>query len=459
MRKLIYAIAVLSLTASGTMAQTLIKNDQAYKVVPETSIQSPARNSSKGSNLGKAEISDWYDPASWLTAFTSNGTTQSDYVDFLMPDSLAHGRNKGDTIQRFYNIATGQVIDPKDEVIERTDNPTIRMSQFSRYTLDSFYLRYLYVRNADTLDNGSKIVDTLIVTYLTSANMQAKSVQTPSNPTTQGPAFAYALPNWNINTLQVTGSLAQEKFILTDADSTLASADQQGNPESSWRTKIMIKKVGAVVSVAAGNNNYVGIVFQFKPGMPYDTNSIMFNQRATFPAGAKRVNYFGMFYSQNTAEPNAQWKSSTYVNHSLFSRPNNAYYPSITTQGARGFNNGWSGFIPGSAYFQASVMSSGIKVSAQGVGLKNSDVITINNIYPNPTKGATTVVFNLKQSANVSMSVLNLLGQEVAGSNAGNLAAGSNTIALDLTGLKAGVYFVNVTIDGATSTEKLTVTE
>lgn len=409
--------------------------------------QSPVKNNSN-SALGKADITDWYDPADWLNAFTSGGTTLQTFVDFLMPDSLAQSRDEGDTIRRFYNIAAGQIIDPKDEVIERTDNPSIRMSKFSRYTLDSFYLTYLYVRGADTLDDGSKIVDTLIVSYLTSANLTRRTLSNAN------PQFDYALPTWDIATLKLTSIAAQEKFLLTDADSTLTASDNQGNPESSWRMKQMIQKVGPAVSVAAGDNNYVALVFQFKPGMPYDENSIMYNQRSTFPAGAKRVNYFGFRFNQNTAETNAQWRSTAYVNHSLFSYPNNAYYAGNADR-----NNGWGGFIPGNAYFQGRNIFSGVKVSAQGVGLKNTDLISISNVYPNPTKGATTVAFNLKQSANVAISVVNIIGQEVAANNAGNFAAGNNTLSLDLSGLKAGVYFVNITVDGATSTEKLTITE
>jgi hypothetical protein len=453
MKKLIYTAAALFITASGAMAQNLVQAGPGHQEVPGMSKQSPVKNNSN-SALGKADISDWYDPADWLNAFTSGGTTLQTFVDFLMPDSLAQSRDEGDTIRRFYNIAAGQIIDPKDEVIERTDNPSIRMSKFSRYTLDSFYLTYLYVRGADTLDDGSKIVDTLIVSYLTTANLTRRTL-TPTGT----PAFSYALPAWDIATLNLTSVTAQEKFLLTDADSTLTASDNQGNPESSWRMKQMIQKVGPAVSIAAGDNNFVGLVFQFKPGMPYDENSIMYNQRATFPDGAKRVNYFGFRFNQNTAETNAQWRSTAYVNHSLFSYPNNAYYPSVTTQGAPGFNNGWTGFIPGNAYFEGRNIFSGVKVSAQGVGLKNSDLISISNVYPNPTKGATTVAFNLKQSANVAINVINIIGQTVASNDAGNFTAGNNTISLDLSGLKAGVYFVNITVDGATSTEKLTITE
>lgn len=449
MKKLIYTAAALLLTGSGVMAQTLIQGRPGHQEAPGMSKQSPVKNSNNAA-LGKADITDWYDPASWIDAFTSGGTTLQTFVDFLMPDSLAQYRDEGDTVRRFYNIAAGQVIDPKDDVIERTDNPTIRMSQFSRYTLDSFYLTYLYVRNVDTLDDGSKIADTLIVSYLTSANLTRSTLDNANPP------FSIALPSWNINTLSLTSVAAQEKFVLTDEDSTLVLPNSEGVPESSWRMKQMIKKVGPAVSVPASVNNYVGMVFQFKPGMPYDTGSIMIYQQdpSTFPTDRKRVNYFGFRFTQNTAEVNAQWRSREYVNHSLFSDKENAYYPFDTA-----INNGWTGFIPGNAYFQGRNIFSGVKVSAQGVGLADKDVITISSMYPNPANGSTNVSFNLKKSAKVKMSVINIVGQEVTSSDAGFMNAGNNTISLNLNGLKAGVYFVNISVDGASTTKKLTITE
>jgi hypothetical protein len=39
------------------------------------------------------------------------------------------------------------------------------------------------------------------------------------------------------------------------------------------------------------------------------------------------------------------------------------------------------------------------------------------------------------------------------------MAAGSNNVSLNLSNIKAGVYFVNVSVDGLSTTKKLTITE
>lgn len=78
-------------------------------------------------------------------------------------------------------------------------------------------------------------------------------------------------------------------------------------------------------------------------------------------------------------------------------------------------------------------------------------------LYPNPTTQSTSVQFELTQNSNVNVSVINVSGQEVAATAAGNLLAGDNTVDVDVSTLAKGVYYVQLITDFGTFTKPLTV--
>ncbi len=74
---------------------------------------------------------------------------------------------------------------------------------------------------------------------------------------------------------------------------------------------------------------------------------------------------------------------------------------------------------------------------------------------PNPTTGKTTLSLNLKQDARATITVRNVLGQEVLRLPATALRAGVNSVSLDLSGEGAGVYFYTVSADNFTLTQRV----
>ena len=54
---------------------------------------------------------------------------------------------------------------------------------------------------------------------------------------------------------------------------------------------------------------------------------------------------------------------------------------------------------------------------------------------------------------------MNMVGAEVKTGVSKTYTAGSHADNLDITGLKAGVYFVNMTVNGASISKKLTIVE
>ena len=79
------------------------------------------------------------------------------------------------------------------------------------------------------------------------------------------------------------------------------------------------------------------------------------------------------------------------------------------------------------------------------------------NIYPNPNTGKFTVEANLPATEQVRISVVNLLGQEVAVISNG--AMNVNTFQVDLSNQKAGVYMLNIVTDKQTVTKRVVVTK
>jgi 1,4-alpha-glucan branching enzyme len=104
--------------------------------------------------------------------------------------------------------------------------------------------------------------------------------------------------------------------------------------------------------------------------------------------------------------------------------------------------------IPPAGYFNYSV---GTKEFAEEV---NEYMI-----YPNPSVlGTTFIGYNLRNSAAVQWDIFSLTGQRMVGSNPMKLQAGSYQDALKTT-LPTGTYLVRLTVNGASDTKKLIMSE
>lgn len=83
---------------------------------------------------------------------------------------------------------------------------------------------------------------------------------------------------------------------------------------------------------------------------------------------------------------------------------------------------------------------------------KNESGITAS---PNPLQSTTTLTFNLQSTKNTSLSILDVLGRTVKVIQLGNLSAGENKVAIDLTTLNSGIYFCQIITEENKQTIKL----
>jgi plastocyanin len=67
--------------------------------------------------------------------------------------------------------------------------------------------------------------------------------------------------------------------------------------------------------------------------------------------------------------------------------------------------------------------------------------VTLGQNYPNPFNSRTEIEFSVPTATNARLTVLNLLGQEVAEPFRGPVSAGQHRVAFDASTLTAGIYF------------------
>lgn len=107
--------------------------------------------------------------------------------------------------------------------------------------------------------------------------------------------------------------------------------------------------------------------------------------------------------------------------------------------------------------------------NAGTVELRGSSIVTdvtpgepvalfgITRTYPNPFSDMTTVAYSLSASSNVTMTVFNSVGEQVATLVQGMQAAGEHTVTFKAGELPAGSYVVRMEAGNHVATQKITI--
>lgn len=459
MKKLLLSASML-LTAGFAFAQVsnsaspVKPTDVKLKSTPVPVVVNQGKAPESSTRAKKAVVQDWYTPLNFVTDFQGAsspiGSVIRSSISFLNTDSNLKWITAEGEIARASFYSAGQVLDPKDDLIDNTENPGIKLSNFNPYTLDSINLRYSYVRFTDSTDNdgdmiNEEVVDTLFIAYYANGNIA-------KNAFTGGNRDKVAIIDWDVNKLMPTNIVKLDTFLLGNVrtnspfDTTSVNADK-----TSFGIKDGTVAAPAGINISAGN--LVGFTATFKSGVKTVVNgdtAVFLNQGTTTPT--RLANAFGMVIFSNPESGGQVYTNPTYYNTSVFQIPLNAVGQ---------WSPGWTGkYLSGHVIFINDLfVPASFHLTSLNVGVAENDLVSISSVYPNPANGSTNVSFNLKQAGNVAVSITNLLGQTVATVNPGKMAAGSNNVSLNLSNIKAGVYFVNVSVDGVNTTKKLTVTE
>jgi hypothetical protein len=89
-------------------------------------------------------------------------------------------------------------------------------------------------------------------------------------------------------------------------------------------------------------------------------------------------------------------------------------------------------------------------------GVEEVSAVEFATVYPNPTSDMATVEFNIVEASNVSIQVLNTLGQVVYANNMGEIT-GTQKVQINTADLEAGMYLINITVDGNVLTKRVSV--
>jgi len=94
-----------------------------------------------------------------------------------------------------------------------------------------------------------------------------------------------------------------------------------------------------------------------------------------------------------------------------------------------------------------------------GVGVNNkpAETFTVSQNYPNPVNGRTAIRTTLTHSGNLSLTITNVVGQQVMKLEKGTVNSGNHQFIFDGSGLPAGIYFYTVTVNNQSVTKRMIV--
>ena len=83
--------------------------------------------------------------------------------------------------------------------------------------------------------------------------------------------------------------------------------------------------------------------------------------------------------------------------------------------------------------------------------------LRLRKTFPNPARSQATVRFAVPEQQDVSLQLYDVLGRQVRTVQQGDIQ-GRQELRVDVSGLPSGTYFLRLTTDGQTRTQKLTIT-
>jgi hypothetical protein len=94
-----------------------------------------------------------------------------------------------------------------------------------------------------------------------------------------------------------------------------------------------------------------------------------------------------------------------------------------------------------------------------GLSVEEPSVASFQTVYPNPAKDVVNVNYQLTKAADVTIAIRDIAGRLVLQSNEGFVYEGAQKAALNLNGLNAGMYFVELNAGGAVAQQKLIISK
>ncbi len=391
----------------------------------------------------RTDYGSWYTYTDAYKEGVLLGQEYSTFVRWVMPDTNAGFVYTDGNYASIGIHVVGSMFDPKDSLFQSTGQEVL--TKFNPYTVDTIAWTEYYVRNLDSIDVGgvmTEVIDTVVVEYFDFTGIQFRG---------------FTFNNMNhINGSPKTstyqkGSLRNTSAIKTDYI-LLGTKDRDSLDRANGR---LFGSVGYVVpgiksmSTSAGTDvriNTTCFSLAFKPMVRAKLGDTIVNWN-NVPTTTK-VNTYGvrMAYIENNF-----WEITSPF------RVNNAFW--TNSQLLFGATvNGWSSYLPTTAYNTGYFLPYDIHISTQN--LKATEIQPIQNlaVYPNPANIGNNfhVTFNSASVTSGKVEIMDLNGKVIVAVESRNFANGSNTVTVNAT-LTAGIYMVAVKTANGTQSTKLIV--
>jgi hypothetical protein len=95
--------------------------------------------------------------------------------------------------------------------------------------------------------------------------------------------------------------------------------------------------------------------------------------------------------------------------------------------------------------------------SSELVGSEIPEGLQLSQNYPNPFNPTTKIDFALPEASQVSLTVYNMIGQQVATLEDGFLSAGQHSVSFDASHLSSGIYLYRLQAGDQVMTRTLTL--
>ncbi|XZF16633.1 T9SS type A sorting domain-containing protein [Chitinophagaceae bacterium MMS25-I14] len=326
------------------------------------------------------------------------------------------------------------------------DDPTIFPNTIDIRSVDSFVVDSITIRGAYVKQplRSTNIVDTLIVSvgaangyyFAPKAQYSWAATYIPNNDT----LFAFAptsVDSVNRALFSSSNTRAMWKIPLTDAmrDTSTSTGSVTVKPFT-----FAVPNGG--VGIRA--NSRVGMTVTFKSGDTWTKNvdSVTKFHRFLPMSGFGAANTAMIYKYYDLGDKNG---SSI-----MFSTDTSSYLPSVIIEGIN------------TAAFNQEFHAMGVHVKCSTcwqVNVKNvaTNIASVNAV-PNPANNSVSIPVSMKESANVTVSLINTLGQTVKMQDLGNVNANQKaTATFNTADLASGVYIYNVTANGQRTTGRLVV--
>lgn len=340
----------------------------------------------------------------------------------------------------------------------------IAVTKTDAYKLDSVKIWGLYFR----APTKTAVVDTLRLAVVYGRenavnNLQSKNYYMPSSDSRYGTnavkggnitqAYFPALRHDSVAN-RATGLSGRPPVQLYDILLTETASNNDTDVIDGLTWNKFTKAIGLNIPA----NNMVGISATFISGdasfVPYDTIDVM-------GATPKYNHFLPLIFEENLDG------YPTFYGYNHYADSNEAHYNVGYLKPYPDGNTWETNYIPAYAYpntfglelpYIDYVISCTSCKTISGVSIKENQIITDSKAFPNPANTQLNVPVSVSETATVTVSITNLLGQVVATQNLGSMNAGQKeTAVFNTTSLSAGVYLYTVEANGQRVSNRFSV--